>query len=158
MDQQEAVQPESPAKPEDRARPERRGGILSRLPFRPSDAGPRDSFDALIRQVSSGLWTFMPAGWRAHRKVEQIVREELDAIGGQEMLMPVMLPAELWKKTGRYDIDELFKLKDRKSAALVLAMTHEEVLTFHIGRDVRSYRELPMILYHVQTKERDEHR
>ena len=72
--------------------------------------------------------------------------------------MPVLQPAELWRRTGRYEIDELFKLKDRKDAELVLAMTHEEVLTFHVAREVRSYRELPMILYHVQTKERDEPR
>ena len=83
----------------------------------------------LARQVGAGLWTFLPAGWRAHRKVEQIIREELDAIGAREMLMPVLQPAELWKKTGRYEIDELFKLKDRRDAELVLAMTHEEVLT-----------------------------
>jgi prolyl-tRNA synthetase len=112
----------------------------------------------LARQVSAGLWTFLPAGWRAHRKVEQIVREELDAIGCGEMLMPVLLPAELWKKTGRYDIDEVFKLQDRRGAELVLAMTHEEVLTWHISREVRSYRDLPKLLYHFQTKERDEPR
>src|SRR3954447_24456997 len=112
----------------------------------------------MIRQVSSGLWTFMPAGWRAHRKAEQIIRDELDAIGGQEMLMPVMLPAELWKTTGRYGIDELFKLKDRRGADFVLAMTHEECVTFHVSRLLRSYRDLPQILYHIQTKERDEPR
>src|SRR3954462_7474611 len=112
----------------------------------------------LIRQVASGLWTFMPAGWRAHRKVEQIIREELDAIGAQEMLMPVMLPAELWKTTGRYEIDELFKLKDRRDADFVLAMTHEECVTFHVSRLLRSYRDLPQILYPPQTKERDEPR
>jgi prolyl-tRNA synthetase len=112
----------------------------------------------MIRQVSSGLWTFMPAGWRSHRKVEQIIREELDAIGGQEMLMPVMLPADLWRATGRYDIEELFKLKDRRGADFVLAMTHEECVTFHASRLLRSYRDLPQILYHLQTKERDEPR
>ncbi len=112
----------------------------------------------LIRQVSSGLWTFLPAGWRAHRRVEQVIREELDAIGAQEMLMPVMLPAELWRTTGRYDIDELFKLKDRRDADFVLAMTHEECVTFHMSREVRSYRDLPKLLYHFQTKERDEPR
>jgi prolyl-tRNA synthetase len=112
----------------------------------------------LARQVGAGLWTFLPAGWRAHRRVEQIVREELDAIGAGEMLMPVLQPAELWRKTGRYEIDELFKLKDRRDAELVLAMTHEEVLTFHISREVRSYRDLPKLLYHFQTKERDEPR
>ena len=92
------------------------------------------------------------------KRVEQIIREEMDAIGGQEMLMPVLQPAELWRRTGRYEIDELFKLQDRKEAELALAMTHEENLTFHVAREVRSYRELPMILYHVQTKERDEPR
>jgi prolyl-tRNA synthetase len=112
----------------------------------------------LIRQVSSGLWTFMPAGWRTHRKVEQIIRDELDAIGAQEMLMPVMLPAELWRATGRYEIDELFKLQDRRGAEFVLAMTHEECVTFHMSREVRSYRDLPKLLYHFQTKERDEPR
>ncbi len=112
----------------------------------------------LIRQLGAGLWTFLPAGYRTIKRIEWIIREEMDAIGGQEMLMPVLQPADLWRKTGRYGIDELFKLKDRKEADLVLAMTHEENLTFHIARDVRSYRELPMILYHLQTKERDEPR
>jgi prolyl-tRNA synthetase len=112
----------------------------------------------LARQVGAGLWTFLPAGWRAHRKVEQIIREELDAIGCGEMLMPVLQPAELWRKTGRYDIEELFKLNDRRGADMVLAMTHEEVLTWHISREVRSYRDLPKLLYHFQTKERDEPR
>ena len=112
----------------------------------------------LARQVSAGLWTFLPAGWRAHRKVEQIIREELDAIGAGEMLMPVLQPAELWKRTGRWDIDELFKLKDRRGTDLLLAMTHEENITWHISREVRSYRDLPKILYHFQTKERDEPR
>jgi prolyl-tRNA synthetase len=112
----------------------------------------------LIRQIAAGLWTFLPAGWRAHRKVEQIIREELDAIGAQEMLMPVLQPAEIWKRTGRYEIEELLKLEDRKGSELVLAMTHEEAVTFHIAHEVRSYRELPKILYHLQTKERDEPR
>jgi prolyl-tRNA synthetase len=112
----------------------------------------------LARQVAAGLWTFLPAGWRAHRKVEQIIREEMDAIGSAEMLMPVLLPAEPWKKTGRYDIEEVFKLEDRRGAEMVLAMTHEEILTWHIAREVRSYRDLPKLLYHIQTKERDEPR
>jgi prolyl-tRNA synthetase len=112
----------------------------------------------LARQLGAGLWTFLPAGWRAHRRVEQIVREELDAIGAGEMLMPVLQPAEPWKKTGRYDIDELLKLNDRRGAELVLAMTHEEVVTLHVSREVRSYRDLPKLLYHFQTKERDEPR
>ena len=112
----------------------------------------------MIRQVGAGLWTFLPAGWRVHRKVEQIIREEMDAIGAGEMLMPVLHPAELWKKTGRYDIDELFKLKDRKGSDYVLGMTEEEVITYHVSREVRSYRDLPKMLYHIQTKERDEPR
>jgi prolyl-tRNA synthetase len=112
----------------------------------------------LARQLGAGLWSWLPAGWRAHRKVEQIVREELDAIGGSEMLMPVLQPAELWRRTGRYDIDEVFKLRDRRGAELVLAMTHEENVTFHVSHEVRSYRDLPKILYHFQLKERDEPR
>jgi prolyl-tRNA synthetase len=112
----------------------------------------------LIRQVGAGLWTYLPAGWRVHRKVEQIIREEMDAIGAGEMLMPVLQPAELWKTTGRYDIDELFKLQDRKGSDYVLGMTHEEVITFHVSREIRSYRELPKMLYHIQIKERDEPR
>jgi prolyl-tRNA synthetase len=113
---------------------------------------------ALIRQLGAGIWTWLPAGYRVVKRIETIIREELDAIGGQEMLMPVLQPAELWRRTGRYEIDELFKLKDRRDADLVLAMTHEENVTHHVAREVRSYRELPMILYHVQTKERDEPR
>ena len=93
-----------------------------------------------------------------HRAAEQIVREELDAIGAQEMLMPVINPAEIWQRSGRYDIDELFKLKDRRGADLVLAMTHEEVVTTHVAPVVRSYRDLPFSLYHFQTKGRDEPR
>jgi len=112
----------------------------------------------MVRQVAAGLWTYLPAGWRVHRKVEQIIREEMDAIGTQEMLMPVLQPAELWKKSGRYVIDELFKLKDRKDTEYVLGMTHEEVITFHMAREIQSYRQLPMMAYHIQTKERDEAR
>jgi prolyl-tRNA synthetase len=112
----------------------------------------------LIRQMGAGLWTYLPAGWRVERKVEQIIREEMEAIGCQEMLMPVLQPAEPWEKTGRYAIEELFKLEDRKGSPLVLAMTHEEAITYHVAREVRSYRDLPMMLFHIQTKERDEPR
>ncbi len=110
----------------------------------------------LIRQVGSGLWSWLPAGWRVHQRIVQIVREEMNAIGGQEMLMPVLHPAEPWRRTGRYEIDELFKLSDRRGAEMVLAMTHEEIVTGHVAAAVQSYRELPMILYHFQVKERDE--
>src|SRR3954469_1537396 len=112
----------------------------------------------LVRQVGAGLWTWLPAGWRAHQNAAQIVREEMDAIGCGEMLMPVITPAELWKRSGRYAIDEVFKLRDRRDAELVLAMTHEETLTFHMSSIVRSYRDLPLMLYHLQTKGRDEAR
>jgi prolyl-tRNA synthetase len=112
----------------------------------------------LVRQVGAGLWSWLPAGWRVHQKVVGIVREEMDAIGCQEMLMPVITPAELWKRSGRYAIEEVFKLKDRKGAELVLALTHEETLTFHVAAAVRSYRDLPKLLYHFQTKGRDEAR
>ncbi|SEH14552.1 proline--tRNA ligase [Thermoleophilum album] len=112
----------------------------------------------LARQLGAGLWTLMPALWRAHRRCEQIIREEMDAIGAQELLMPVLQPAELWRRTGRLEIEELFKLRDRRDAELVLAMTHEEAITWHVAREVRSYRELPMILYQFQVKMRDEPR
>jgi prolyl-tRNA synthetase len=112
----------------------------------------------LIRQVGSGLWSWLPAGWRVHQRIVQIVREEMNAIGGQEMLMPVMHPAEPWRRTGRYAIEELFKLKDRKGADMVLALTHEEIVTGHVAAAVKSYRDLPLILYHFQVKERDEAR
>jgi prolyl-tRNA synthetase len=112
----------------------------------------------LIRQVGSGLWSWLPAGWRVHQRIVQIVREEMNTIGGQEMLMPVLHPAEPWRRTGRYGIEELFKLKDRRGADMVLAMTHEEIVTLHVAAAVRSYRQLPLILYHFQIKERDEPR
>jgi prolyl-tRNA synthetase len=112
----------------------------------------------LIRQIGSGLWSWLPAGWRTHQRIVQIVREEMNAIGGQEMLMPVLHPAEPWRRTGRYEIDELFKLKDRRGADMVLAMTHEEIVTGHVAGAVQSYRDLPLILYHFQVKERDEAR
>jgi prolyl-tRNA synthetase len=112
----------------------------------------------LIRQLGAGLWTYLPAGWKVERKVEAIIRGEMEGIGCQEMLMPVLQPAENWEKTGRYEIEELFKLEDRKGSPLVLAMTHEEAVTYHVAREVRSYRDLPLMLFHIQTKERDEPR
>src|SRR6266496_447256 len=110
-----------------------------------------------IRQVGAGLWTYLPLGWKVHRKVEQIIREEMDAIGAQEISAPVLTPAELWQKTGRYDIPELFKLQDRKGADYVLPLTHEETFAFH-ALELQSYRQLPQSWYHFQTKDRDEPR
>ena len=112
----------------------------------------------LIRQMGAGMWSWLPAGWRVHQRAVAIIREEMDAIGAQEMLMPVLQPAEPWRKSGRLAIEELFKLTDRKGSELVLAMTHEEAVTFHVAQLVRSYRDLPLILYHFQIKERDEPR
>jgi len=112
----------------------------------------------LIRQMGAGMWSWLPAGWRVHERVVQIIREEMDAIGGQELLMPVLQPSEPWRKSGRLEIEELFKLTDRKGSELVLAMTHEEAATFHAAQVIRSYRDLPLIFYHFQIKERDEPR
>jgi prolyl-tRNA synthetase len=110
-----------------------------------------------IRPVAAGVYSFLPLGWRVHQKVVQIIREEMDAVGAQEMLMPVLTPAELWETTGRYGIPELFKLEDRAGRRCILPMTHEETVTFH-AREIQSYRELPQTLYHFQTKNRDEPR
>ncbi len=112
----------------------------------------------MVRQMGAGLWTYLPAGWRSHRKVEQIIREEMDRIGGQEISMPILQPSEPWEKTGRIGIDELFKLDDRKGSPMVLAMTHEECITGHMAHEIRSYRDLPQLVYQLQTKERDEPR
>jgi prolyl-tRNA synthetase len=110
-----------------------------------------------IRQVAAGVWTFLPLGWRVHQKIVQIVREEMDAIGAQEMLMPVLTPVELWQHTKRDYIEELFRLKDRNGRDYVLPMTHEETVTFH-AKEISSYRQLPQLLYHFSIKERDEPR
>jgi prolyl-tRNA synthetase len=110
-----------------------------------------------VRQVSAGLWTFTPLGWRVHRKVEQIVREEMDAIGAQEWYAPVLTPIELWEATGRASIPEIFHTEDRSGRRFILPLTHEETFTFH-ARELQSYRELPQSWYHFQTKDRDEPR
>ena len=107
-----------------------------------------------IRQVSAGIWTMMPLGWRVHRRVEQIIREEMDAIGGQEMLMPVLTPAELWEKSGRIKIPELFRVEGTQ---YILPMTHEETVTFH-AREIQSYKQLPQLWYHFSIKDRNEPR
>lgn len=112
----------------------------------------------MVRQMGAGLWTWLPAGLRVHRKVEQILREEMELAGAAEVSMPVLQPSDPWEKTGRYGIEELFKLEDRKGSPMVLAMTHEECVTGHIAKEVRSYRDLPKILFQLQVKERDEPR
>jgi prolyl-tRNA synthetase len=112
----------------------------------------------MVRQLGAGIFTWLPLGWRTILRVTEIIREEMNAIGGQEMLMPVLHPAEIWRRSGRYDIDELMKLQDRHGRDLVLAMTHEEIITLHAAHEIRSYRDLPQIWYHIQLKERDEPR
>ena len=110
-----------------------------------------------IRQVGAGLFTFLPLGWRVHQKVVQIIREEIDAIGGQEMLCPVLTPAELWEATGRIALPVVIKLEDPSGRRFVLPMSHEETMTFH-ARELQSYKQLPQLWYHFSTKERDEPR
>ena len=110
-----------------------------------------------VRQVSAGLWTYLPLGWKIHRKVEQIIREEMDAIGAQEFLAPVLTPVELWEATGRDKIPEIFHITDRGGRHYILPLTHEETFTFH-AREIRSYKELPQLWYHFQIKDRDEPR
>jgi prolyl-tRNA synthetase len=110
-----------------------------------------------LRQVGAGLYTFLPLGWKVHQRIVQIIREEMDAIGGQEMLAPTLTPAELWERTGRYGFTEVFKVDGRGDRRYVLALSHEETFTLHMS-ELRSYRELPKILYHFGTKDRDEPR
>jgi len=112
----------------------------------------------MVKQVGAGMWTWLPLGWRVKKRVQEIIREEMDRIGGQEMLMPVLHPAEIWKRSGRYDLDVVFHLRDRADRELVLAITHEEIVALHASQTIRSYRDLPQIWYHIQIKERDEAR
>jgi prolyl-tRNA synthetase len=111
-----------------------------------------------IRKLTSGVYNYLPLGRRALLKVEAIVREEMDAVGCQEILMPVLSPSELWKETGRWDVygKELWRVRDRNSREFALGPTHEEVVTDIVRNEVRSYRELPFTLYQIQTKFRDE--
>lgn len=112
----------------------------------------------LVRQLAAGLYTVTPMGLRVIQRVEAIIREEMDAIGAQEVLMPVMHPAEIWEATGRYGLAEQFRLEDRGGRRMVLGMTHEEIITWHAAREIRSYRDLPQSWYQIQTKLRDEPR
>jgi prolyl-tRNA synthetase len=112
----------------------------------------------LVRQVGAGLWTWLPAGWRVHQKIVNIIREEMDAIGALELSMPIVQPAEIWRRSDRYGIEELFKLTDRKDTEYVLGLSGEEVITNHAASLIRSYRDLPLSLYQFQVKERDEAR
>ncbi len=113
-----------------------------------------------VRQLGAGIYSLLPLGFRVQQRIEGVIREEIDAIGGQEMEMPVVHPADLWRQSGRYDKigPEMARFQDRSGRDMVLAMTHEEVVA-SLARDlVRSYRQLPAIVYHFQTKFRDEPR
>ena len=112
-----------------------------------------------IRQLQSGHYSMLPLGWRVHQKVAEIIRQEMDGIGGQEFLLPAMHPASVWQASGRWDSmgDEMFRLTDRKGADLALGMTHEEVFAT-ISQELNSYRELPQLWYQIQWKFRDEPR
>ncbi|MDR3587557.1 MAG: proline--tRNA ligase [Desulfosporosinus sp.] len=114
----------------------------------------------LIRKSAAGVYTYLPLGLRILKKIESIVREEMDAKGGQEILMPVIQPAELWKESGRWEVygAELFRLKDRHNREFCLGPTHEEIITDLIRGEVRSYKQLPLLLYQIQNKYRDERR
>jgi prolyl-tRNA synthetase len=115
---------------------------------------------AFIRQVSTGIFAFLPLGLRVARKIESILREEMEGVGGVELSLPVVLPADLWRKSGRYDAvgPELVRLKDRRDRDLVLAMTHEEVVASLAAAEVQSWRQLPRLVYQIQTKFRDDPR
>ena len=112
----------------------------------------------LIRKAAGGLYSYLPLGWRTMKKIMQIIREEMDAKGGQEIMMPIVQPAEMWKESGRWAVygDEMMRLKDRHGREFALGPTHEEMITTLIRDEVRSYKQLPLMLYQIQNKYRDE--
>lgn len=112
----------------------------------------------MIRKVAAGIYNYLPLGYRVIRKVENIIRDELNNAGAQEILMPAVIPAELWQRSGRWEFygKELLRFKDRKNSEFCLGPTHEEVITDMVSRDISSYRELPITLYQIQAKFRDE--
>ena len=114
----------------------------------------------LIHKVSMGIYTYMPLGYRVLKKIERIIREEMDGQGAQELFMPVVHPAELWMESGRWQVygKELMRMQDRHGRDYLLAPTHEEVITSMLRQDVRSYKQLPQLVYQIQTKFRDERR
>ena len=114
----------------------------------------------LIRQHAAGIFSYLPLARRAIRKIENIMREELEKIGGQEVTMPVVQPAELWQETGRWSLigSEMGRFKDKNQRDMVLAMTHEEAVSDLVRGEIHSYRQLPQLIYHIQTKWRDDPR
>ncbi len=115
---------------------------------------------AFVRQLGQGIFSYLPLGWRVMRKIEQVMREEMDAAGGVEMSMPLVHPAELWERSGRLATigSEMARFSDRRDRGLVLAMTHEEVVASLAASEVHSWRQLPKLVYHVQLKFRDDPR
>lgn len=113
-----------------------------------------------VRQLASGLYMYLPLGLRVINKINNVLKEEMNAIGGQEISLPVLHPAEIWQQTGRWDAigDEMFRLKDRTGRDMCLGMTHEEIITWLASREIRSYRDMPQVWYQIQTKLRDEAR
>lgn len=111
-----------------------------------------------IRKVAGGVYTYLPLAWRTLRKIEQIIREEMEAKDGQELALPIVQPAELWKETGRWEVfgEEMFRLVDRHNREFCLGPTHEEIITDLVRNEVRSYKQLPLLLYQIQNKYRDE--
>ena len=110
-----------------------------------------------IQKLMAGVYSFLPLGLRALKNIENIIREEMDAVGGQELLMPALHPKEIWAETGRFEtVDDLYKFRDRQEKWLALGSTHEEVITDIIRRHLSSYKDLPLYLYQIQTKFRDE--
>src|SRR3954468_5405783 len=111
-----------------------------------------------LRKVAAGIYSFLPLGWRVVKKVERIIREEMDRSGASEVFLPAVIPGELWKESGRWDYygDQLLRFKDRKGGDFVIGPTHEEVISALVRGDVRSWRQLPLSLYQIQTKFRDE--
>src|SRR2546423_881166 len=113
-----------------------------------------------IRQLGAGIYSFLPLGWRVAQRAMKIIREEMDAVGGQEFFLPALHPSEVWKESGRWAVmgETMFRLKDRKGADMCLGMTHEEVFTSIARHEIRSYKQLPQVWYQIQTKFRDEER
>lgn len=114
----------------------------------------------LIRKAAGGLYSYLPLGWRTMKKIMQIIREEMDSAGGQELMMPIVQPAEIWQESGRWSVygDEMMRLKDRHGREFALGPTHEEMITTLIRDEIRSYKQLPALLYQIQNKYRDERR
>jgi prolyl-tRNA synthetase len=114
----------------------------------------------MLHKTAAGIYSYLPLSWRVMKKIMRIIREEMDAVGGQEIFMPALQPAEVWQQSGRWDVygDELFRLKDRHGRDFCLGPTHEEIITTLVKNDIRSYKQLPQRIYQIQTKFRDERR